>query len=162
MEGKIEREAKVMFDNLDFSTITTAGRSKSGDLVSITHSDSGKKNELMFRLSKEAMDKSGFEYGDKVVIQFAANDSVCRIMKSDSSGSVTLSKQVQTNPMSAAIIRMTFKYGMPNFLEKEQANHTTELVKVRYVHEDKQIQYDKDVGQVTFKLKLEEVKTKEE
>ncbi|MCL1059663.1 hypothetical protein L2729_16965 [Shewanella gelidimarina] len=149
-----------MFDNLDFKTVTSVGRSGSNDLISITHNDSGSKSELMFRLSKEVMDKAGFEYKDKVIIQFAQEDSICRILKSDEQGSVTLSKQVQKNPLSASIIRLTFKYGLPNFLERESKRDSKEYKKVKYVHEDEKIQYDSNIGQLTFKLKLEEKEEK--
>lgn len=149
-------ERLKMFDDLDFKTVTSVGRSGSNDLISITHNDSGSKNELMFRLSKEVMDKAGFAYKDKVIIQFAQEDTVCRIVKSEEQGSVTLSKQVQNNPLSASIIRLTFKYGLPNFLERESAKDGKEYKKVKYVHEGNMIQYKADVGQLTFKLKLDE------
>lgn len=145
-----------MFENLDFKTVTTVGRSGSNDLISITHNDSGSKNELIFRLSKEAMDKAGFEYKDKVIIQFAQEDTICRIVKSDEQGSVTLSKQVQNNAFSASIIRLVFKYGLPNFLERESKKDGKKYKKVKYIHEDNMIQYNIDNGQLTFKLKLDE------
>lgn len=157
-----KKKGLKMFENLDFKTVTSVGRSGSNDLISITHNDSGSKSELMFRLSKEAMDKAGFEYKDKVIIQFAQEDSICRILKSEDQGSVTLSKQVQKNPLSASIIRLTFKYGLPNFLERESERDGKEYKKVKYVHEDNMIQYGADVGQLTFKLKLEEKEEKEE
>ena len=157
VEFKNARKKELsMFDNLDFKTVTSLGRSGSNDLISITHNDSGSKNELMFRLSKEVMDKSGFAYRDKVIIQFAQDDTICRIIKSDEQGSVTLSKQVQKNPFSASVIRLIFKYGLPNFLEKESKKDGKKYEKVKYVHEDNMIQYDPDFGQVTFKLKLDE------
>jgi hypothetical protein len=151
-----------MFDNLSFKTVTSLGRSGSNDLISITHNDSGSKNELMFRLSKEVMDKSGFAYRDKVIIQFAQEDTICRIVKSEEQGSVTLSKQVQKNPLSASVIRLTFKYGLPNFLEMESKRDGKQYERVKYVHEDNMIQYSSDIGQLTFKLKLEEKDEKDD
>ncbi|EHH2456324.1 hypothetical protein J7X56_004595 [Vibrio parahaemolyticus] len=139
-----------MFDNLDFKTVTTTGRGVSNDPVSIVHSHKTKKNEILFRLAREAMDKCGFVYGEKVHVQFAADNSVCRIIKSTKSGSVTLSQQVKDNPNSAGVVRLTYKSTLPDFLGKESRADNKKYNRVRYVHEDDKIQYDKDM--ITFQL----------
>ncbi len=141
-----------MFNNIEFKTVTSNSRSSSGGLVSIVHSKLGKKNEIIFRVSKEAMDLSGFLYGDKVVVQFGSDDGVCRITKSDNGGSVTLSKQVAKSDASAGVIRLTYKEGLPDFLKKESNIEMRNVVRVKYVHKEKMIEYNKVVGQVTFQL----------
>jgi hypothetical protein len=151
-----------MFDNLDFTTVSAGARTKSNDPISITHNHKSKgKNELAFRLSKEIMDLSGLEYQDKVLIQFAENNSICRIAKSEDKGTVKLSKQVPNNSLSAGIVRLTFRYGLPDFIKKESEASGKNIVKVKYVHEDGMIEHLKDVGQITFKLKLESTEEKE-
>lgn len=147
-----------MFDSLDFKKVTTTGRATSNDPVSITHSFKTKKNEIMFRLSRDVMDKCDFKYHDKVHILFAADDTVCRIIKSDQAGAVTLSQQIKGNENSAGLVRLTYKSSLPNFLEKESKDKI--LDRVRYVHEDDKIQYDS--GAVTFQLKLVDTDVKEE
>jgi hypothetical protein len=151
-----------MFESLDFTTVTAGGRSKSNDLVSITHNHTSSKNELMFRISKEAMDLAGLNYQDKLIIQFADNDSVCRFVRSDEKGAVLLSKQVKNNPLSAGIVRLTHKYGLPNFLKNETEKEGKEISKVKYVHEKEMIQYVEELGQLTFKLMRDEIVAKEE
>ncbi|EKO4002936.1 hypothetical protein DXJ58_22280 [Vibrio fluvialis] len=147
-----------MFDNLNFKTVTTTGRNVSNDPVSITHSVTEKKNEVLFRLSRETMDSCGMKYGDKVHVQFANNNTVCRIIKSDSVGSVTLSQQVKDSESSAGIIRLTYKPTLPNFIETESKQNGSPVTKVRYVHENGMIEYSKEQNAVTFQLKLESKK----
>lgn len=146
-----------LFSNLDdsFKTINATGRSSSSDFVSITHVDGNKKQEVIFRMSKEAMKEAKLEYRDKVLIQFASENTVCRIVKSKQGGSVTLSQQISNNEMSAGIIRITFKQGIPNFLKQENDKKSPEepFKRVKYIHEENMIEFNE--GQVTFKLKLE-------
>lgn len=144
-----------MFENLEFTTVTAGSRTKSNDLISITQNKSKTKNELTFRINKEAMDLSGLDYQDKILIQFAENNSICRIAKSEEKGTVKLIKQVPNNPLSAGIVRLVFRYGLPNFLEKETKASGKKIVKAKYIHEDEMIEHVKGLGQLTFKLKLE-------
>jgi hypothetical protein len=146
-----------LFSDLEssFETINATGRSSSSDLISITHNIGTKKEEIAFRISKEAMKKAKLEYRDKVQIQFAANNTVCRILKSEQGGSVTLSQQITNNDMSAGIVRLMYKQGIPNFLkmEEEKLLQENKLTKVKYIHEDDQIEFAD--SQITFKLKLD-------
>ncbi|MGF1762448.1 hypothetical protein [Aliivibrio kagoshimensis] len=143
-----------MFDDLDFKTATaTSGRSGSNDPVSITHSFKTKKNEMLFRLTKECMDASKLTYGNKVHIQFAANNTVCRVIRTNDRSGVTISQQTKDNELSAGIIRLTYKNSLPNFLEIESKSKNLKINKVRYVHENDKIQYGE--GDVTFQLKLD-------
>jgi hypothetical protein len=152
-----------MFDEFEgsFEPIYATGRSGSSDLISINHVQGKKKEEVVFRVSKEAMRKANLIYRDKVQIQFANDNSICRITKSDKSGAVTLSQQVSGNEMSAGIIRLVYKQGIPNLLQKENEaleNATGSitkkvLTKVKYVHEEGKIEYGE--SQITFKLKLD-------
>ncbi|MDO6544285.1 hypothetical protein [Photobacterium sanguinicancri] len=147
-----------MFDQLNFKTVTTAGRSTSNDPVSITHSHKTKKNEILFRLSRETMDKCGFTYGCKVHIQFAAEGTVCRILKSDASGAMKLGQQTKDNESSAGIVRLTYKDVLPNFLKIESEKDAKEYVRVRYINQDDMIQYEDDT--LTFQLKRIEAEQK--
>jgi hypothetical protein len=146
-----------MFSDLEksFETINASGRASSSDLVSISHIIGNKKEEVVIRVSKEAIKKAGIVYRDKVQIQFAANDTVCRILKSDQGGSVTLSQQISSNDMSAGIIRLVYKQGIPNFLaiENEKGSYPKPLTRIKYIHEDNMIEYGN--SQITFKLKLD-------
>lgn len=142
------------FDKLDFVTVTHGGRGSSNDPVSITHSFKTKKNELLFRLSRDVMDKAGLKYGDKVHIQFASDNTFCRIVASKESGSVTLSQQVKNFEQSAGLVRLTYRTSLPNFLEVEGLKLNKALKRVKYVHESDMLQCVE--GSVTFKLKLAE------
>ncbi|HDZ8910414.1 TPA: hypothetical protein RUX66_003214 [Aeromonas dhakensis] len=143
-----------MFDNLSFKPITTTGRGSS-ELISITHSFKTKKNEILFRISHEVMEKCNFRYQDKVQILFANNNTVCRIMHSDKAGSVTLSQQSKKSETSPALVRLSFRPGLPDFLSKEgKAAHQT-LNRVKYVHKEGKIDFQD--GCVTFELELAEV-----
>lgn len=139
----------------DFETINASGRSSSNDLVSISHTKGAKKQEVIFRINREAMNLAKLNYKDKVQIQFANNNTVCRILKTDKGGSVTLSQQISNNELSAAIIRLIYKPSIPNFLELENDKRDQDepLTKVKYIHEDKMIEYGE--AQITFKLKLD-------
>ena len=151
-----------LFDNIEgqFKTINATGRSSSNDLISITHVKGNKREEVIFRMSKDAMDQSKLNYKDKVQIQFASENTVCRIVKSTQGGSVTLSQQITNNDMSAGIIRITFKLGIPDFLKQENENISPKdpIKRVKYIHEENMIEFGE--GQVTFKLKLDSHDTK--
>lgn len=140
-----------MFDNLKFKAVTTAGKSSS-ELVSITHSFKTKKNELLFRISNEAMEKCGFQYQDKVQILFADGNTVCRIMKSDKPGCVTLSQQTKKSDTSPAVIRLSFRAGLPDFLAQESKGTDKKLNRVKYLHKDDMIEFKE--GCLTFQLDL--------
>jgi hypothetical protein len=146
-----------MFSNLEdsFETINASGRSSSNDLVSISHVKGSKKEEVIFRINREAMNKAELNYKDKVQIQFADNNSVCRILKTDKGGSVTLSQQISNNDLSAGIIRLIYKPSIPNFIEMENKNglQTEPLTRVKYIHENEMIEYGN--SQITFKLKVD-------
>jgi hypothetical protein len=144
-------EGTVMFDNLNFKAVTAAGKSSS-ELVSITHSFKTKKNELLFRISHEAMERCGFQYQDKVQLLFANDNTVCRIMKSDKPGSVTLSQQTKKSDTSPAIIRLSFRAGLPDFLAQESKGTNKTFNRVKYLHKDDMIEF-KD-GCLTFQLDL--------
>ncbi|MEI4971552.1 hypothetical protein ACET9E_10005 [Aeromonas caviae] len=140
-----------MFDNLKFKAVTTTGKSTS-EPVSITHSFKTKKNELLFRISSEVMEQCNFQYQDKVQILFASDNTVCRIQKSDKPGCVTLSQQSKKSEASPAIIRLSFRPGLPDFLTQESKVARKQFCRVKYLHKDDLIEF-KD-GCLTFQLDL--------
>lgn len=60
--------------------------------------------------------------------------------------------------MSAGIIRITFKEGIPNFLEKENLLSDEKIKRVKYIHEENMIDFKP--GQITFKLKRKTINSK--
>ena len=142
----------------EFEAVPTTGRASSQDMISLTHTKGKNKEEVVFRMSRRAMDKAGLKYKDKVEIQFAGDNSVCRIRLSSNEGAVTLSQQTANNKMSAGIIRLIFREGMPNFIEIENKSgkHEKVLSKTRYIHEENKIEYGN--SRITFKLKLDTYK----
>lgn len=143
-----------MFDSIKFRPVMASSRAKAYDLISVTHSKITKKNELTVRISREAMDKAGLDYKDKVLLQFSPEGDICRIEKTEGSHTLTLSQQTAKNDMSPGILRVIVKPGMPNYLEKESQKESKSFVKVKYVHEDEMIEFKPNI--ITFKLKLDE------
>jgi hypothetical protein len=139
-----------MFDNLSFkSAVSNSRGSLSSSPVVITHNKGESKEEQTYKISREAMDKCGFEYKNKVDIQFSPDFKVCRIVKSLSG--LTLSQQTTTNPRSSAVTRMQYKEHIhPDLLKMAFTENNVETNKAMF--ENGEIEYKE--GILTFEIKL--------
>jgi nucleoside-specific outer membrane channel protein Tsx len=139
-----------MFENTEFKSVVTNSRgSTSNRPVFITHNKGKNKEEQTYKISSEAMNKCGFNYKDKVDIQFSPDFKICRIIKQDSG--LTLSRQTANNPQSSAVTRMLFKSGIhPDLLNIAFEQSGTKKDKVMF--ENGEIEYKE--GVLTFELKL--------
>ena len=137
------------FDGTEFKSVVTSSRGlMCRKPVVITHNKGKNKEEQTYKISSEAMNKCGFNYKDKVDIQFSPDFKVCRIIKRDRG--LTLSKQTFSNPESSAVMRMLFKPDIhPNFIEITSKKDVVKIGKV--VFESDKEQYED--GVLTFKLK---------
>lgn len=71
-------------------------------------------------------------------------------MKSDKPGSVTLSQQTKKSDTSPAVIRLSFRAGLPDFLAQESKGTDKKLSRVKYLHKDDMIEFKE--GCLTFQL----------